>query len=56
MTDKGRQELKDFLEDWEYLARQINAIISGTIIVDQPLALEPLPPKEAETPSMKPKS
>jgi PadR family transcriptional regulator, regulatory protein PadR len=24
LTDKGRRELKDFLEAWEYLARNIN--------------------------------
>jgi PadR family transcriptional regulator PadR len=55
LTDKGRQELKDFLEAWEYLVRNINSIISGAIKADQ-RACEPLPPKEAETPRIKPKS
>jgi PadR family transcriptional regulator PadR len=55
LTDKGRQELKDFLEDWEYLVRHTNTIISGAIKADQ-RACEPPPPKEAETPSIKPKS
>jgi PadR family transcriptional regulator, regulatory protein PadR len=34
LTDKGHQELKDFLEAWEYLVRHINTIISGEIKAD----------------------
>ncbi|MBL4932225.1 MULTISPECIES: PadR family transcriptional regulator [Clostridium] len=31
LTDKGVQELNDFLEAWGYLTQNINAIINGDI-------------------------
>lgn len=30
-TDKGREELNDFVEAWQYLAKNIDGIIQGKI-------------------------
>jgi len=31
ITDKGREELKDFVDTWEYMSKNINDIIKGNI-------------------------
>ena len=31
LTDKGREELKDFVDTWEYMSKNINDIIKGNI-------------------------
>jgi len=31
LTDKGREELKDFVDNWEYMSKSINDIIKGNI-------------------------
>lgn len=31
LTDKGREELKDFVDNWGYMSKNINDIIKGNI-------------------------
>ncbi|WP_346913311.1 PadR family transcriptional regulator [Clostridium sp.] len=31
LTDKGREELKDFVDTWEYMSKNISDIIKGNI-------------------------
>ena len=32
LTDKGREELKDFIDTWEYMSKNINDIVTGNIV------------------------